>query len=92
MNQTMTNNLTDRDIAMNMIKDSKHNLSAMSMALMETTDHKLREMLTNHFLASVNEHYALSDLVIKKDWYLAYQTPQEQLQNHFMMATSGQSR
>lgn len=81
----MSARLSDKEIAMNMIKDSKHTLSSMSMALMETTNLQLRDMMTNHFMQSVNEHYALSDLAISKNWYMAHVVPQEQLRSHLLM-------
>ena len=83
------NTMTDRDIAQNMLKDSKFALSSMSMALMETTNSQLRNMMTNHFMASVTEHYKLSDLSIAKKWYMAHLPPQEQLKNS--LANSQQS-
>lgn len=82
---TISTRLSDRDIAMNMVKDSKQTLSAMSMALMEITNPQLRDMMTKHFMESVNEHYALSDLAISKKWYMAHMTPQEQLRSHLLM-------
>ncbi|HML34619.1 spore coat protein [Sporomusa sphaeroides] len=85
MNQTIPNSLTDRDIVMNMLKDSKFALNSMSMALMETTNSQLRDIITNDFMASINEHYALSDLAISKQWYMAYLTPQEQLRNQLLL-------
>lgn len=82
MNQLSNTNVMDRDIAMNMIKDSKHALCSMSMALMETSNHQLRDMMTKHFMASVQEHYALADFAIAKGWYMAHNTPQQQLRSH----------
>lgn len=76
--------LSDRDIAMNMLKDSKFALSSMSMALMETTNPQMRKMMTSHFMASVAEHYALSDLAIAKKWYMAPLPAQEQLRINLM--------
>ena len=83
------NTMTDRDIVQNMLKDSKFALSSMSMALMETTNSQLRNMMTNHFMASITEHYTLSDLAIAKNGYMAHLPTQEQLKNS--LANSQQS-
>ncbi|MEW9097232.1 MAG: spore coat protein [Clostridiaceae bacterium] len=45
----------------------------------ETTNHQLRQMLTSQLNSCINDHFKLSDMVISKGWYPAYDSPQEQI-------------
>lgn len=81
MNDVRGNNLTDKDIASDMLKDSKFGITSVSMAAAEATNSELRKMLNGHLTATINEHHRLSDLAINKDWYKAFDTPQQQLKS-----------
>lgn len=81
MNNVMGNNLTDKDIASDMLKDSKFGITSISMAAAEATNSELRKMLNIHLTASINEHHRLSDMAINKNWYKAFDTPQQQLKS-----------
>lgn len=78
----MQNNtgITDKDIAMDMLIDSKATLTTLSMALTETTNPRLREVLSGQLIACINSHYRLSDIAIAKGWYNASSDPYQQLQ------------
>lgn len=80
-NNVMGNNLTDKDIASDMLKDSKFGITTISMAAAEATNSELRKILNGHLTATVNEHHRLSDIAINKNWYKAFDTPQQQLKN-----------
>lgn len=72
--------LSDKDIVSDMLKDSKFGLIGLSMALSECTNPQLRQILINQFNRCVNDHHALTDLALKKDWYITNATPMDQIQ------------
>lgn len=74
------NQLTEKDIALDLIASSKAEITALAKALTETTNPQLRETLKNQLTACVNSHYRLSDISIDKGWYNANGNPQDQLQ------------
>lgn len=80
-NNVKGTNLSDKDIASDMLKDSKFGISTISKAAAEATNSELRKMLNGHLTATVHEHHRLSDIAINKDWYKAFETPQQQLKN-----------
>ena len=75
--------LKDKDIAQDMIKDSKFAVTSLSAAAAEAVNPKLREMLREQLDNAVNEHFELSDMVIDKGWYPAKDQPIEQLRNEY---------
>jgi similar to spore coat protein len=72
--------LTEKDIALELIASSKAEIATLAKALTETTNPQLRETLKNQLTACVNSHYRLSDISIDKGWYNANVNPQDQLQ------------
>lgn len=81
-NSNNTNNvaLSDRDIALDMLIMSKSDITSLSGAITETTNPLLRQMLCTQLNNCINQHFRLSDMVISKQWYNAYATPQQQIQ------------
>ena len=75
--------LKDKDIAQDMIKDSKFAVTSLSSAAAEAVNPKLREILREQLDKAVNEHFELSDMVIDKGWYPAKDQPIEQLRNQY---------
>lgn len=73
--------LTEKDIAMDLLSNSKVSITALAKVLTETTNPQLRETLKNELTACVNSHYRLSDIALDKGWYNAYADPQQQLQS-----------
>lgn len=63
--------LVDKDIAQDMIKDSKFCSTSLSAAATEAINPKLRTMLKQQLDNVVTEHFELSDMVINKGWYNA---------------------
>jgi similar to spore coat protein len=80
MDQNNTN-LTEKDIALDLITSSKATITTLAKVLTETTNSELRDTLKNQLTACVNSHYRLSDIAVTKGWYNAYEDPQKQLQN-----------
>ena len=72
--------LNDKDIVFDMLKDSKFGLTGLTMAIAESTNPQLRQMLTTQWNSCVTNHHKLSDIALKKDWYQAYATPYQQVQ------------
>lgn len=78
--------LTDKDIASDMLKDSKFSVTSVARAATESTNPQVREIVSRQLNACVNMHYQLSDLMIRKDWYPAYDSPGHQLQSQMKEA------
>lgn len=72
--------LSDKDIAYDMLKDSKYGLIGLTFALAESTNPQLRQILAGMFDRCVADHHALTDLALRKDWYPANATPLDQIQ------------
>lgn len=72
--------LTEKDIALELISSSKAEITSLAKALTETTNPQLRETLKNQLTACVNSHYRLSDISINKGWYNTNGDPKDQLQ------------
>jgi similar to spore coat protein len=73
------NKLEEKDIAMDMLKDSKFTVTALSAAAAEAVNPELRNMLRSKLDTAVKEHFELSDLAIRKGWYPAFESPEGQL-------------
>lgn len=74
------NKLSDKDIALDMIKDSKFGATSLSAAVAEAINSELRTMLKQQLDKAVTEHFDLSDIVINKGWYTTQEQPMEQLE------------
>lgn len=72
--------LTEKDIALDLMTSSKAGITTLTKVLTETTNSQLRNTLMNELTTCVNSHHRLSDIAISKGWYNAYATPDEQLQ------------
>lgn len=54
--------LRDKDIALDMIKDSKFGATSLSAAVAEAVNPELRAMLKQQLDKAVTEHFDLSDM------------------------------
>jgi similar to spore coat protein len=75
--------LEDKDIAQDMLKDSKFGVISLSSTGAEADNPQLREMLRQQLDKAVTEHFELSDILINKDWYPAQDEPLEQLKKDY---------
>lgn len=75
--------LSDKDIAADMLKDSKFDLIGLTLAISESTNSQLRQILTKQFNECANDHFKLSNLAINNRWYPAYQNPMRQMQTEY---------
>jgi similar to spore coat protein len=73
--------LTDKDIAFDMLKDSKFGISSLAKTSVEAVNPRLRDMLDSQLATSVKEHHRLSDMMINKGWYPAFSSPEAQLRH-----------
>ncbi|MDP4142856.1 MAG: spore coat protein [Bacillota bacterium] len=80
--------ISDKDIAFDILKDSKFGVSTLSKATLESVNPQLRQMLDAHLAASIGEHHKLSDILIQKNWYPAAAAPDLQLKNALAGAES----
>lgn len=74
------NSAKDKEIALELLAMSKFDIAALISVITEITNPQLRELLGSQLTNSLNEHYKLSDVVVNKQWYNAFSTPQQQLQ------------
>ena len=72
------NTLGDRTIGSDMLKDSKFAVFSLAQALTETANPQLRQLFATQLINSVQQHHQLSDLVMAKDWYKPFLSPQNQ--------------
>lgn len=83
-NNNQSNNdsgsLSDKDLVLDMLTGSKFSIEVLAKTITETTNPQLRQMLASQLNMNINEHFRLSDMAISKQWYNAYATPQQQIQ------------
>lgn len=75
---------TNKDIAQDFTKDLENSIISLSIAACETTNPQLRQILDAQLISAINKHHELSDMMIKKSWYNAYDEPIEQVKNSLM--------
>lgn len=80
------NSLGDFDIASDMLKDSKFAVISLARAVTEITNPELKQLIGSQMLSAVIQHHQLSDLIIGKQWYKPFLTPQEQVSQDLQMA------
>lgn len=80
---TDSTEMMERDVALDMLKDSKFILNAMAMAVTETTNPKLREILKKQLNEVVQNHFQLVDLSVQNNWYLPRLAPIEQVRSDY---------
>lgn len=78
-----SNNLTKKDIAFDMMKESKTELLSLALFAARAINPDLRERLNFMLDSAIKDYFELADLSIRKGWYPAYDTPQEQLVKAF---------
>ncbi|SDE00605.1 spore coat protein [Sporomusa acidovorans] len=71
--------LGDKDIASDMLKDSKFAVTSLAMMVTEISNPEVRTTLAKQLTSSVQMHQRLSDMLIHKEWYKPYASPQQQL-------------
>lgn len=83
------NSLREKDIALDLLTSSKRTIATLAKVLTETTNSQLRDTLKSELNNCINSHYRLSDIAINKEWYNAYDDPQQQLQQELEQGLSG---
>lgn len=73
--------LSEKDIAFDMLKDSKFGIASLALATCETVNPQLRQILDTQLTSATMSHHELSDIMLKKGWYTAYDQPMQQLKN-----------
>lgn len=79
-NNSNNNVLTDKDTALDMLVMSKSDITSLAKAVTETINPQLRQMLSAQLNYYINQHFMLSDMIIGKQWYNAFQNPEQQVQ------------
>ncbi|MGE5627413.1 MAG: spore coat protein [Solirubrobacterales bacterium] len=75
--------LSSEDIAKDMIKDSKFSVTSLAAASAEAVNPELRQMLTQQLDKASREHFQLTDILLNKGWYHAYDEPIEQIKTEY---------
>ncbi|AQR97751.1 MULTISPECIES: spore coat protein [Clostridium] len=75
--------LTEKDIAQDMLKDSKFAVTSLASAAAEAINPELRDMLRTQLDKAVSDHFELSDMIVDRGWYPAKDEPIEQLRNEY---------
>ena len=88
LDMLMGNNskLASKDIAQDMSKDSKFAVTSLAGAAAEAVDPQLRQMVGDQLDKAIGEHFQLSDMLIRKGWYPAYDDPTEQIRKEYEKA------
>ncbi|MDI6880733.1 MAG: spore coat protein [Desulfitobacteriaceae bacterium] len=81
-------NMTDPDVAHDLLKDSKFALHSLSTTITETNNPLMREMLLNILNTTIDAHYKLSDLAISKNWYQPNLAPLDMLKQDIAASQS----
>lgn len=81
----MCNEITDQDLALDLLISSKATLTTIGKAITEATNPDLRELLKNQLMSSLNAHFRLIDISIAKGWYKADSPPEHQLKENLPM-------
>lgn len=71
--------LSERDIATDMLKDSKFSIMSLAQSISEVQHPLLRQKLKQQLLNGIRDHHAISDLALGKGWYKPLLTPAAQL-------------
>ncbi|AET68376.1 coat F domain-containing protein [Desulfosporosinus orientis DSM 765] len=83
-----TTKMIEKDVALDMLKDSKYILNATAMALTETTNPQLREILKKQLNEVVQNHFRLADLSVQNNWYMPHSAPIEQIKKDYEEAST----
>jgi similar to spore coat protein len=84
----INNPLGDREIASDMLKDSKFAVISLGKTVTEITNPQLKALMVNHLLTAINQHHQLSDLLIERDWYKPFLNPMQQVSDEILMANN----
>lgn len=71
--------MTDKDIVTDLLKDSKFTIHSLTMAVSESSNPQLREMLKNYLNSAIDKHFQLADMAAAKNWYNPALAPLDQL-------------
>lgn len=67
-----TTMITDQVIASELLNTLKASIKNQALALTEISTTDIRNMMMQHFNDTVNAHGRLTDLMIQRGWYQAY--------------------
>ncbi|MFL0250418.1 spore coat protein [Clostridium neuense] len=73
--------LDDRSITVDMLKDSKFNITTLCNATSEAINPQLRQIIDTQLSMAINESHELCDIAIGKNWFEAYEDPEQQLKD-----------
>lgn len=74
-----SNTLTKKDVAIDMINDSKCKIITLAKFASKIINPDLRTIIDSQLDSAIKDHFELVDIAIRKGWYPALDTPEEQL-------------
>ncbi len=78
-----TTEMMEKDVVLDMLKDSKFALNTITMAITETTNSELREILKKQLTEVVQNHFRVVDFSVQNNWYLPHSAPIEQVKRDY---------
>lgn len=75
--------ISEQDLAMDLENDSKSGITALSVAAVEALNPQLRQLYKNQLDIAINQHFELTDMLIKKGWDPAFSKPEDQLKTSY---------
>lgn len=76
--------ITDRSVAMDMLKDCKFCVTTFAKAATEASNTQVRQFINQSLNDVANEQFKLSDIIVNKGWYHPFNIT-EQMQQDFQM-------
>ncbi|KUO62577.1 MAG: coat protein F [Gracilibacter sp. BRH_c7a] len=80
--------LAKQDIVNDMMKDSKFALSSLILAISESSNPQMRQVLKKELNSALQKHFRLADIAVENDWYHPYWVPNKQVKEDYENAQS----
>ncbi|AIF50354.1 spore coat protein [Pelosinus sp. UFO1] len=77
--------LAEEEIAFDMFKDSKFAVNSLAQAIVEVAHPEVRKVLRRKLNNAIDQHYQLSDILTRKEWYQPYLAPGQQISQDIQM-------
>lgn len=85
--------IPDKNVALDMLKESEFCLMSLTKAAMEATNTEFRQVINESLLECIQDHFRITDLIVEKSWAHPYEISKqfnEDLTMARMMTTSMQ--
>lgn len=76
--------LTNKDIASDFMMNLDDFIVSLSTATCQTMNPQLRQVFDAQLISAINNQHNLSDMMVKKSWYPAFDDASQQLKNSYV--------